>query len=74
MQPDIGSLQPRPARPALGRSRALDAASLSGRDFESESVDVQALLRLVLLYDIPAAFSPTTGNALVASGLLNPQP
>jgi methylglyoxal synthase len=32
-------------------------------------VDVKALLRLVLVYDIPAAFSSKTADALVMSGL-----
>jgi methylglyoxal synthase len=39
---------------------------------QPHDVDVKALLRLVLVYDIPAAFSPKTANALVASGLLDP--
>jgi methylglyoxal synthase len=39
---------------------------------QPHDVDVKALLRLVLVYDIPAVFSPKTADALVASGLLNP--
>ncbi|HEY0570226.1 MAG TPA: methylglyoxal synthase [Enterovirga sp.] len=39
---------------------------------QPHDVDVKALLRLVLVYDIPAAFSPKTADALIASGLLNP--
>ena len=38
---------------------------------QPHDVDVKALLRLVLVYDIPAAFSPKTADALIASGLLN---
>jgi methylglyoxal synthase len=39
---------------------------------QPHDVDVKALLRLVLVYDIPAAFSPKTADGLIASGLLNP--
>ena len=38
---------------------------------QPHDVDVKALLRLVLVYDIPAAFSPRTATALAQSGLLN---
>jgi methylglyoxal synthase len=37
---------------------------------QPHDVDVKALLRLVLVYDIPAAFSPKTATALAQSGLL----
>jgi methylglyoxal synthase len=37
---------------------------------QPHDVDVKALLRLVLVYDIPAAFSPRTATALAQSGLL----
>lgn len=36
--------------------------------------DVKALLRLVLVYDIPAAFSPATADLLIASGFLGRPP
>ncbi|MGO4738899.1 methylglyoxal synthase [Bosea sp. 2KB_26] len=35
-------------------------------------VDVKALLRLVLVYDIPAAFSPSTADALIMSDVFYP--
>ncbi|GAU84561.1 methylglyoxal synthase [Bosea sp. BIWAKO-01] len=35
-------------------------------------VDVKALLRLVLVYDIPAAFSPSTADALIMSDVFSP--
>lgn len=35
-------------------------------------VDVKALLRLVLVYDIPAAFSPSTADALIHAGVFSP--
>ena len=35
-------------------------------------VDVKALLRLVLVYDIPAAFSPSTAVALIMSDVFYP--
>ncbi|WP_441473337.1 hypothetical protein [Bosea sp. RAF48] len=38
---------------------------------QPHDVDVKALLRLVLVYDIPAAFSPDTATALASSGLFN---
>lgn len=34
-------------------------------------VDVKALLRLVLVYDIPAAFSPATADLLVKGGVID---
>ncbi|HPG02626.1 MAG TPA: methylglyoxal synthase [Beijerinckiaceae bacterium] len=34
-------------------------------------VDVKALLRLTLVYDIPCAFNPRTADMLVAGGLLD---
>ena len=37
---------------------------------QPHDVDVKALLRLVLVYDIPAAFSPRTATALAQAGLL----
>jgi len=37
---------------------------------QAHDVDVKALLRIALVYDIPCAFSPATANALVAAGLL----
>jgi methylglyoxal synthase len=37
---------------------------------QPHDVDVKALLRLVLVYDIPAAFSPRTATALAQSELL----
>lgn len=36
---------------------------------QPHDVDVKALLRLVLVYDIPAAFSPRTATELARSGL-----
>lgn len=36
-------------------------------------VDVKALLRLALVYDIPCAFNPRTAAMLVESGLLEPE-
>ena len=37
---------------------------------QAHDVDVKALLRIALVYDIPAAFSPATADLLVAGGLL----
>jgi methylglyoxal synthase len=37
---------------------------------QAHDVDVKALLRIALVYDIPAAFSPATADMLVAGGLL----
>ena len=37
---------------------------------QAHDVDVKALLRIALVYDIPAAFSPATADLLVAAGLL----
>jgi methylglyoxal synthase len=34
-------------------------------------VDVKALLRLALVYDVPCAFNPATADLLVHSGLLD---
>ena len=36
---------------------------------QPHDVDVKALLRLVLVYDIPGAFSPRTATGLARSGL-----
>ncbi|MBE9604994.1 methylglyoxal synthase [Acetobacteraceae bacterium H6797] len=33
-------------------------------------VDVKALLRIALLYDVPCAFNPATADMLIAGGLL----
>ncbi|KUL93838.1 methylglyoxal synthase [Bosea sp. WAO] len=41
---------------------------------QPHDVDVKALLRLVLVYDVPAAFSPSTASALARSGLFDRQP
>jgi len=38
---------------------------------QAHDVDVKALLRIALVYDIPAAFSPATADLLVAGGLLD---
>lgn len=38
---------------------------------QPQDVDVKALLRLVLVYDIPAASSPDTATALASSGLFD---
>ncbi|HYF09708.1 MAG TPA: methylglyoxal synthase [Acetobacteraceae bacterium] len=38
---------------------------------QAHDVDVKALLRIALVYDIPAAFSPATADLLVAGGLLS---
>jgi methylglyoxal synthase len=38
---------------------------------QAHDVDVKALLRIALVYDIPAAFSPATADLLVKGGLLN---
>lgn len=38
---------------------------------QPHAVDVKAPLRLVLVYDIPAAFSPRTATALAQSGLID---
>jgi methylglyoxal synthase len=38
---------------------------------QPHDVDVKALLRLVLVYDIPAAFSPRTATVLAHSGLFD---
>lgn len=35
-------------------------------------VDVKALLRLALVYDVPCAFNPHTADLIVASGFLAP--
>ncbi len=37
---------------------------------QPHDVDVKALLRIALVYDIPAAFSPASADFLVAGGLL----
>ena len=34
-------------------------------------VDVKALLRLALVYDVPCAFNPATADLMVASGFLS---
>lgn len=38
---------------------------------QAHDVDVKALLRIALVYDIPAAFSPATADLLVRGGLLS---
>jgi methylglyoxal synthase len=38
---------------------------------QPHDVDVKAPLRLVLVYDIPAAISPRTATALAQSGLVD---
>jgi methylglyoxal synthase len=40
---------------------------------QAHDVDVKALLRIALVYDIPAAFSPATADLLVAGGMLAPR-
>jgi methylglyoxal synthase len=37
---------------------------------QAHDVDVKALLRIALVYDVPCAFSPATADLLVAGGLL----
>ncbi|MBO1074778.1 methylglyoxal synthase [Roseomonas marmotae] len=37
---------------------------------QAHDVDVKALLRIALVYDVPCAFNPATADLLVAGGLL----
>jgi hypothetical protein len=63
----------RPADRRDDRASELDVLLFFPDPLEAQphDVDVKALLRLVLVYDIPAAFSPRTATALAHSGLFD---